>query len=317
MSIVYDLKDLDKDPLNNPVLTIGNFDGVHKGHLALFDKVRKLANKNKGQSAVMTFDPHPIKVMKPGRQPPVITLIEQKLELIKEAGIEMILCLPFSREFSSLSAREFVKDVLLERIGIRDLVVGHDYTFGKRRQGNIDLLQNMGSELGFRVHIVDPVYLNDTLISSTNIRRTVHRGDMTKARQMLGRSYRICGTVTSGAGRGSRVLGFPTANLRLIDELIPKIGAYVVLVNLNGKQYQGVCNIGHNPTFGYNELSVETHFLDFSGNLHGKKISIDFICRLRDERTFDSIEALSGQIAKDVKLARELLADYERDNRED
>ena len=316
MSIVYDLKDLEAKFLTNPVLTIGNFDGVHKGHLALFDKVKKLAKKNKGQSVVMTFDPHPIKIMKPGRQPPVITLIEQKLKLITEAGIEMILCIPFSREFSSLSAREFVKDFLLDRIGIKDLVVGHDYTFGKGRQGNIDLLQSMGAELGFRVQLIDPVYLDDTLISSTNIRRTVHKGDVAKARQMLGRSYRVCGTVTSGAGRGGKILGFPTANLILIDELIPKIGAYVVLVNLDGKQYQGVCNIGHNPTFGYNELSVETHFLDFSGDLRGKKISIDFIRHLRDERTFDSIEALSTQIAKDVKLARELLADYERDHSE-
>jgi len=174
----------------------------------------------------------------------------------------------------------------------------------------------MGAELGFRVQLIDPVYLDDTLISSTNIRRTVHKGDVAKARQMLGRSYRVCGTVTSGAGRGGKILGFPTANLILIDELIPKIGAYVVLVNLDGKQYQGVCNIGHNPTFGYNELSVETHFLDFSGDLRGKKISIDFIRHLRDERTFDSIEALSTQIAKDVKLARELLADYERDHSE-
>ena len=305
MTIIYDLNEL-KEPLKNPVLTIGNFDGVHKGHLVLFDKVKARAKAINGQSAVMTFEPHPIKVMKPGNGPPLITPIKQKLDLISDAGIDVILCIPFTRQFASISAEEFVQDILVDRLGIKEIVVGYDYTFGYKRQGNINLLQELGEKLGFKVHVVDAIHLDNALVSSTSIRELVQTGNLSEAKKLLGRDYQICGTVVKGKNRGGRLLGFPTANLKLIDELIPKGGVYAVTAIINDTIYYGVTNIGYNPTFGDEALSVETHLLDFSRDILGETIRVNFIKRLRDEKTYGSVEELADQIALDVKEAKEL-----------
>lgn len=305
MNIIYDLKEL-KTPLNNPVLTIGNFDGVHKGHLVLFEKVKNRAKAIGGQSAVMTFEPHPIKVMRPGNGPLLITPTRQKLDLISHAGIDLILCIPFTPQFASISAEDFVQDILVDMLGIKEIVVGYDYTFGYRRLGNIRLLQEMGDKLGFQVHVVDPVRLDDTLVSSTSIRKFVQEGKLSEAKKLLGRDYQIRGTVVKGKNRGGRLLGFPTANLRLIDELIPKGGVYAVTVMVNDKTYYGVTNIGYNPTFGDDALSVETHLLDFSEDILDKTIKVNFIQRLRDEKTYRSAKELADQIAQDILKAKEL-----------
>jgi len=305
MNIIYDLKEL-KTPLNNPVLTIGNFDGVHKGHLVLFEKVKDRARAIGGQSAVMTFEPHPIKVMRPGNGPLLITPTKQKLDLISHAGIDLILCIPFTPQFASISAEDFVQDILVDMLGIKEIVVGYDYTFGYRRLGNIRLLQEMGDKLGFQVHVVDPVRLDDTLVSSTSIRKFVQEGKLSEAKKLLGRDYQIRGTVVKGKNRGGRLLGFPTANLRLIDELIPKGGVYAVTVMVNDKTYYGVTNIGYNPTFGDDALSVETHLLDFSEDILDKTIKVNFIQRLRDEKTYRNAKELADQIAQDILKAKEL-----------
>jgi riboflavin kinase/FMN adenylyltransferase len=254
----------------------------------------------------MTFEPHPIKVMKPGNGPPLITPTMQKLNLISDAGIDLILCLSFTRQFASISAEEFVQDILVDRLGIKEIVVGYDYTFGFKRQGNIRLLLEMGERLGFKVHVVDPIRLDNALVSSTSIRELVQDGNLSEAKKLLGRDYQICGTVVKGKNRGGRLLGFPTANLKLIDELIPKGGVYAVTAIINGNIYYGVTNIGYNPTFGDEALSVETHLLDFSGDIVGKTIRINFIKRLRDEKTYDNVEELADQIALDVQDAKEL-----------
>lgn len=304
MDIIYDLEKLE-GPLKNPVITIGNFDGVHKGHLVLFDTVKDRAKSINGESAVITFDPHPIKVMKPGNGPTLITSTKQKLELIEKSGVDVIFCLPFTRQFASILARDFVQDILVDRIGIREVVVGYDYTFGYKREGGIKLLQEMGDTIGFKVHVVEPIHLNSTLVSSTSIRKFIQEGVLQEAKRFLGRDYQISGTVISGKNRGGRLLGFPTANLKLIDELIPKRGVYAVTVDVDDETYYGVSNIGYNPTFGDNALSLETHILDFSGDLLEKTISINFIEHLRDEKTFRSVQELSDQIAKDIQQARE------------
>ncbi len=306
MNVITDLNELDKS-LINPVLTIGNFDGVHKGHLALFDKVKTLASGINGQSVVMTFEPHPVKIVKPGNGPSLITPVEQKLKLIHEAGIDVIICLPFNKEFASISANDFVIDLLVKKIGIKEVVVGYDYNFGADRTGNIELLKKMGDELGFKVHVVGQIQLGSTLVSSTSIRNLVKEGKLEEARELLGRDYQITGKVRTGMGRGGKMLGFPTANLTAEDELIPKKGVYAVKAYIDGKEYNGVCNIGVNPTFGGTSLSIETHVLDFSGDLVGKKFTIKFISRLRDETTFNGIEELAEQIDRDVKKAREIL----------
>jgi riboflavin kinase / FMN adenylyltransferase len=305
MKIIYDLKELDK-PLESPVLTIGNFDGVHKGHLALFEMVKERAREIKGQSVVMTFEPHPVKIMRPGHVLPIITPIKQKLKLMSDAGIDVILCIPFDKKFSSISAHDFVKEILLGTIGIKEIVVGYDYSFGKNRQGDIGLLKRMGDELGFKVHTIEPIHLNRVLVSSTSIRNFIREGDLEHARILLGRDYQIAGRVTSGEGRGGKVLGFPTANLIPGDELIPRKGVYAVIAEMENREYYGVCNIGNNPTFGENALSIETHLLNFHGDTVGKDLTIKFIRRLRDEKTFAGIEELSAQIERDIIKAKEI-----------
>ena len=306
MTVISDLGELEK-PLKNPVLTIGNFDGVHRGHLALFDKVKELARDIQGQSVVMTFEPHPVKVVKPGNGPKLITPVEQKLRLIEEAGIDVILCLPFNKEFAAISATGFVSELLVKKIGVKEIVVGYDYSFGSGREGNIDLLRKMGEDLSFKVNVVEPIYLNSTLVSSTSIRNLVKDGDLAEAKRLLGRDYQITGIVKTGMGRGKKILGFPTANLTPVDELIPKKGVYAVKAYIHDKWYNGVCNIGINPTFGGTSLSIETHILDFSEDIVGKKFTIKFIARLRDEKTYKNKDELAEQIEKDVIKAREIL----------
>lgn len=303
MILIEDLQNL-KKPLKNVVLTIGNFDGVHRGHLALFGKVKERAKAVRGQSAVMTFEPHPVRIMKPGNSPRLITPTPQKLELIDKASIEVLFCLRFNKEFAAISATDFVKGILVDKIGIRELVVGYDYTFGHNREGNISLLREMGDQMGFAVHLVGPVHVDHALVSSTSIRTLIQEGRLDEAKVLLGRSYQLQGTVVKGHNRGGRLLGFPTANLLVKDELLPKVGVYAVTVLIEGKTYDGVTNIGYNPTFHDEALSVETHVLDYSGDLVGETIRVNFLKRLRDERTFRSIQELAAQINEDVVQAK-------------
>ena len=291
-------------PLRNPVATIGNFDGVHRGHLTLFEMVKQRAAMINGQSVVITFDPHPLKVMRPGNGPSLITPTEQKLNLIKAAGIEIIFCIPFTKDFAAISARKFVQDILLDQIGIREIVVGYDYSFGRGREGNIELLKEMGQSGGFLVHVAEPVKIGDKLVSSTAIRKLVEEGNLSDAKLLLGRDYQICGQVIKGMNRGGRLLGFPTANLDPVDELVPRVGVYAVHVLIDDVVFEGVTNIGYNPTFGKGPFSVETHILDFERNLVGQNIIIRFKKRLRSEKKFGSIDELSDQIQKDVMLAK-------------
>ncbi|MCP4669596.1 MAG: bifunctional riboflavin kinase/FAD synthetase [Deltaproteobacteria bacterium] len=306
MTRIDDLEKLE-NPLTNPVLTIGNFDGVHKGHLILFNLVKEKARAIAGQSAVLTFEPHPIKVVKPGNGPLMITPTQQKIRLIDEAGIDVIFCISFTEAFASITAEDFVRNILVDKIGIQELVVGYDYTFGHGREGNIELLKAMGSRFNFKVHVVDQIRIDDMLVSSTAIRNFVREGNLKEARKLLGRDYQICGAVVKGKDRGGRLMGFPTANLQPIDELIPKPGVYAVKVLIQNRTLNGVTNIGYNPTFKDRRLSVETHILDFSQDLLGKAIRVNFIERLRDEKTFASVEELADQIGKDIARARPLL----------
>jgi len=306
MQVIFNLHEIEK-PLCDPVLTIGNFDGVHKGHLALFDKVKERAKAIGGQSVVMTFEPHPLKIMRPADGPRLITHTGQKLELIESAGIDIIVCVSFDREFAAIPARDFVKEILVQKIGIKEIVVGYDYTFGHNREGDINLLREMGEELRFIVHLVGPIQIEDSLVSSTSIRRLVQEGRLDKAKVLLGRDFEVQGTVVKGQNRGARLLGFPTANLNPHGELLPKRGVYAVRLFIDDAFYNGVTNVGYNPTFGDTGLTVETHVLDYSGDLLGRTIKVRFIKRLRDEKAFKTLEELSEQIAQDIIEAREAL----------
>lgn len=304
MTVIYNLDQIRK-PLKNPVITIGNFDGVHKGHLTLFEKVKERARAINGKSAVMTFDPHPIKVVMTQNIPPLITPTRQKIELIQASGIDFIIFIPFTKEFADISAKDFIKSILVDKIGIREVVVGYDYTFGYNREGNIELLQDMGRQFVYGVHVMPPFRIANGLVSSTSVRNLIQEGKISEAKKLLGRDYQIYGTVVKGKDRGAKLLGFPTANLKLADELIPKPGVYAVTVLIEDQTYKGVTNIGFNPTFGNGHFSVETHVIDFSGDLQGKSIKVNFMERLRDEKTFKSPRDLAEQIRKDIRKTKE------------
>lgn len=311
MNIVKELEAI-RSPLKNAVITIGNFDGVHIGHQLLFQTVVEKAGAIEGTAVAMTFDPHPMRVLSPNGHPPMITMTDQKAELIAKAGIQVLICIPFTREFAAISARAFVKDLLMDRIGMRAMVVGKDYSFGRNREGNLTVLRQWSGELGFEVLVVDWVQgANGSAarISSTHIRELVMAGRMEDAKQMLGRHYQVRGVVAAGRNRGGRLLGFPTANIRLQDELCPKEGIYAVTVEHGGRTYPGVANIGYSPTFDDHLFTIEVHILDFNENIYNNPIRVNFIRRLRDEIKFESIDALAAQIHEDVAHARAILAD--------
>lgn len=301
-----------KKPFPNAVLTIGNFDGVHIGHQALFHEVIEKAESIGGTAVAITFHPHPIRVLTQNGYPPLITLHEQKVELIARSGIDVLISVPFTQEFASISARAFLENLLIHRIGMKAVVVGQDYTFGRNREGDLSFLKAHADRLGFEVIVSKWIQSADILgdrISSTRIRELVMNGDMKKARKMLGRNYQIRGTVEKGRDRGGKLLGCPTANIGLQDELAPKPGVYAVKVECKGNKYKGVANIGYSPTFDDHIFTVEVHILDFCNDIYGEKIRVDFIDRIRDEEKFSGLAELSEQIQKDIRLAREILAD--------
>jgi len=308
MRILRSLHDI-KVRFKRPAVTIGNFDGVHLGHQALFKKVVELAAPRAGDTIAITFEPHPLKVLRPDAPPKLICTFEHKAELIKRAGIKWLLCLKFDEELARTPARRFVEQVFVEAIGVEDLVIGYDYAFGKGREGDKDFLKKMGQIYGFSVHVMDPVTVDGEIVSSTLIRRLVAQGEMRRVKRLLGRYYQIRGEVQMGKRRGGRVVGFPTANLLILeDDLCPKTGVYCVQVIFDSKCYGGVMNIGYNPTFGDTGLSAEVHIFDFDGDLYGRPIKVNIIQRIRDERKFSGPEELREQIRHDVEKAKDILS---------
>jgi riboflavin kinase/FMN adenylyltransferase len=309
MKTIYSIEEITK-PFNKAVVTIGNFDGVHLGHQALFHEVIEKAEAVGGTSIAMTFEPHPMRVLKKNNYPPLITLIEQKVELIGRADLDVLICFPFTREFAKLTPREFVEDILIRKLGMVAMVVGKDYTFGKDREGNVGMLKTFAELFDFELILADWIQMAKTekgRISSTKIRRLVTDGRVDEAQPLLGRYYQIRGTVTTGRDRGGKLLGFPTANIKLQDELCPKTGVYAVTVECEGNRYDGVANIGYSPTFDDYVFTIEVHILDFDENIYGSKILVNFIKRIRDELKFSGIEELAQQIKQDVIAAREIL----------
>jgi riboflavin kinase/FMN adenylyltransferase len=312
MELYRDLSEI-KKPFDRAVVTIGNFDGMHLGHQLLFSEVVGRAYRNGGTSVVVTFDPHPLKVLRPDGIK-LISSTEQKIELIRLAGIDALVIIPFDREFAKTPALEFVDDILIKKIGVTDLVVGYDYAFGRGREGNIDFLRRQGEEKGFPVTVVEAHYEDGMLVSSTRIRELVMEGRMRDVRKLLGRYYQIHGEVQQGRQRGGREVGFPTANLKVSEEdLCPKKGVYVTQVIYDGRVYGGVSNIGYNPTFNENELVAETHIFDFNKDIYGHRIKINLLQHLRGEKKFSSVDELSAQIRKDIEIARQVLAEASRE----
>ena len=312
MKIIDRLENITQ-PFKNAVITIGNFDGVHIGHQALFHEVIEKADALDGTSIAMTFDPHPIRVLQKNNNPPLITLLEQKTELIERSGMEVLICIPFTKQFASLTAEDFIKSLLVDKIGMKAIIVGGDYTFGKNREGNLAVLNSFASQWGYEVIVADWIKAAQNVsdrISSTKIRELVMTGNIEPASKMLGRHYQIRGRVVKGRDRGGKLLGIPTANINLQDELCPKTGIYAVTVEYNHQIYRGVANIGYSPTFDDNEFTVEVHLLDFAENIYNEKIRVNFIERIRDEKKFADISELKQQINQDIKAADKILAAY-------
>jgi riboflavin kinase/FMN adenylyltransferase len=295
-------------PFSRTVVTVGNFDGVHLGHQAILKRVCRRAAELGCQSVALTFEPHPLKVLRPGSNLPLLTTPAQKIELLRETGLAAVVVLPFTREFATLPARDFVRDYFVERLRAREVVVGHDYGFGHRREGNIELLREMGRDLGFSVQVVWGVEVEGAVVSSSLIRAMLKLGRVAQASRLLGRPYEVAGKVVPGKGRGAKLLGVPTANLEPENDLLPATGIYAVWVKRKGQRLPGVANIGTCPTFDNEELSLEVHLLDFNGGLYGELLQVQFVARLREERRFPSIEALAGQIQLDIAAARQVLS---------
>jgi riboflavin kinase / FMN adenylyltransferase len=299
-------------PFKRAVVTIGNFDGVHIGHQALFYEVIERAHVIDGTSIAITFEPHPLRVLKKNASPPLITMFEQKVELIERSGIDVLISIPFTLEFAAISAQSFVEDLLVRRIGMKSIVVGEDYAFGRDREGDIDLLNSLAPRMGFEVVVTGMIRTLQGIlerISSTAIRELVQAGEMQQACRMLGRHFQILGAVVPGRDRGGKLLGFPTANLKLDEALCPKAGIYAVTVETQGRLLQGVANIGYSPTFDDRQFTVEVHILDFKEIIYGQRLRVNFIKRIRDEKKFASLAALKDQIAEDAQTARRLLAE--------
>jgi riboflavin kinase/FMN adenylyltransferase len=306
--VIYRNLNLISQSFCQPVITIGNFDGVHLGHQTLFQMVKERARAVGGQSVVITFDPHPIKLMRPDKQLPLLTTTDQKIKLLTDLDLDVIIVHPFSPEFGAMPAREFVQHYLVQRLGAREVVIGHDYRFGRNREGNIALLQTLGAEFGFPVHVVDAIQVKDKVVSSTLIRNLIKEGQVLASQNFLGRPYEVTGEVIRGQGRGARLLGFPTANLAVDNGLmVPAVGIYAVRAELRGQIYPGVANIGTCPTFGNQELSLEVYLMDFDQDIYGERLAVQFIQRLRDEQRFDDVPALVTQIKRDVAAARQII----------
>ncbi len=294
-----------KQKLKNPVVTIGNFDGVHLGHQALFKKVIDKARTIGGVSVVFTFDPHPLKVLAPDRFFPLITTKEEKERVIEWSGIDVLVREKFTKDFAQLSTDEFVSDVLCNSIGAKEVFIGPDYRFGKGRKGTTDLLRKLGNRCGLSVNILDNIEVDGVQVRSTMIRSFILEGKVKEAAHFLGRGYTLKGKVVKGIALG-RKLGIPTANLEPEKDLYPRSGIFAVRVLLEDHYSQGVLNIGTNPTFPEKDFSLEVHILDFDQKLYGRDIELVFVEKLRDEKKFETGELLVEQIRKDIEDTRRI-----------
>ena len=295
-----------KERLRNPVVTIGNFDGVHVGHQAIFKKVIERAHQIGGVSVVYTFDPHPLKVLQPDRFFPLITSREEKEKVIEWAGIEVLICEPFTKEFAQLSTDKFVSGVLCERIQAKEVFIGPDYRFGSGRKGTTDVLKSLGKGCGITINVLKNVEVDGVEVRSTMIRNYIMEGKVKEAAKFLGRGYTLRGKVVRGKAL-LKEFGIRTANIEPEKELYPQSGIFAVKVLLQDNYLKGVLNVGMNPTFPGKGFSLEVHIMDFNQDIYGSEIELIFVEKLRDEKKFETPALLVGQIQKDIIQARTIL----------
>jgi riboflavin kinase / FMN adenylyltransferase len=290
-------------------LAIGVFDGVHLGHRAVISTSAEHAQEANGTPVVVTFDPHPEKVLRPNAAPHLLTATPHKIALIRDLGVGHLLIITFDKQFAATEPEDFVQQLVKHSKPLREICVGHEWSFGRNRRGNLELLKKLGARFNFNVVGIPPVTINDELVSSTRIRLAVETGDLTKAALMLGRQYTILGSVVRGDDLGKKI-GFPTANLSAHNEQFPPNGVYLAEAKLDTVIYPGVVNLGYRPTIstGKSHRTLEIHLLDFDRDIYGEDLEVRFIRYLRPEKKFENIDALVRQIEADVKQARELCA---------
>lgn len=307
MKIYNCIKDF--QPIENAVVTIGTFDGVHRGHQAIFRKMVEEANRLSGETVVITFYPHPRIVLGlDSENLKFINIQEKKINLIEASGIDYLVIIPFTKEFAAMSSETFIRDFVVKKVRPIKIITGYDHHFGKNRQGSFKMLKELENELGYSVEQLDVQQDNDVAISSTKIRKLLEAGKIRAANKLLGYEYSITGKVVKGKSIG-RNLGFPTANIEVEDEfkLIAAVGVYACRVQHMGRIYKGMSNIGFRPTVNQGDLTIEVNIFDFDQQLYGEEISIYFVDRLRDEKKFVNLEALTAQLVKDKVHAIELL----------
>jgi riboflavin kinase / FMN adenylyltransferase len=291
---------------HQPVLALGNFDGLHRGHMKIIDRVRRRAGERAGTPAAMTFDPHPSRVLRPDKAPQLLMTKEQKLEALSRSGMQGVAVVRFTQDLSRWDPETFVRAVLVEWLHVVEVWVGANFLFGHERAGTFTVLRSLGARYGFRAEKIDPVRYKDFVVSSTRIRRLVGEGRVDEAGALLGHHYVLDGTVVRGDERG-RTIGFPTANLCTENELLPPHGVYATTARIAGIVHASVTNIGTRPTVDTSGRTViETHIFDLNRDLYGQPLRVGFVQRLRDERTFESVEVLRTQIEADCQRARVL-----------
>lgn len=306
MDVVYFPGDARPTRWLSPVLALGNFDGLHRGHQKIVERIRRSASDRNGAAVVLTFEPHPPRVVRPDKAPPLLMTPAQKLAALEKSGVHGVAVVRFTDAFSKWSPEAFVRGVLVDWLRVAEVWVGADFLFGHERAGTFSVLRTLGGQYGFKVEKIDPVRYKEFVVSSTRIRRLVAEGRVDEAGALLGHHYAIDGVVVGGAQRG-RTIGFPTANLSTENELVPPAGVYATMAEIDGARWPAVTNVGVRPTVESDgRLTVETHVLGLSADLYGAPMSLSFIQRLRDERTFADVGALREQIAADVRRAQRL-----------
>ncbi|MEZ6110354.1 MAG: bifunctional riboflavin kinase/FAD synthetase [Pirellulaceae bacterium] len=306
MILLHSLETLDAD-VRGGALTIGNFDGVHRGHAAIIERLKAQSAKVGGPAVVFTFDPHPVRLLRPEAAPPPLTWTDRKAELLAELGVDAVIAYPTDRALLALTAAEFFQRIVRDALAARAVVEGPNFYFGRDRQGNTETLRQFCQDADVALDIVTPIVAGESFISSSRIRDCVARGDVDEARRLLTRPYRIRGLVTHGARRGNTI-GFPTANIAAVDTLLPGEGVYAGRAYVDEAVIPAAINIGPNPTFSEQQLKVEAHLLDYSGSLYGRTLEVDFLARLRDTRPFASVDALVQQLQHDVGETRVIAA---------
>jgi riboflavin kinase / FMN adenylyltransferase len=288
---------------NAPSVALGNFDGVHLGHREILARTVESAHLKKRDAVVYTFDPHPRVVLNRAPEVPRITTFNEKAEILADCGLDVLILAEFTKEYASQSPEDFVSNILVEELGVRDLFVGENYRFGRNRSGSPETLRNMAPEMGFRVHVVSCAMVGNERVSSSRIREHLLRGEVAEANRLLGREFTIEGKVIHGHHRGKK-LGFPTANIKPEPKLVPPEGVYAAYARVGESTFPAVMNIGKNPTFKDRKVSYEVHILDFSQDIYGQFIKVFVVDRLRSEMTFNGPDELIAQIAKDVEQCR-------------